>query len=180
MATKKITTSFTVAFSTPDAEKDGILIAEVDDRPPEEGGLNPTTSFTPGMDVIYLIYCGPGVSVDKQIHSWGSHVDHSSPVIVDQEEDVTFFSPDQLEQSLKYPVKSITSIDVVGISGVGAPVIKGNTLTAGKSGGDGYGVGIYKIKYKTSGSAYVLKHAPLGFPEYEIATLVVGDFTPPV
>ena len=51
MATKKITTSFTVTFSS--SSSDGILIAEVDEREVADGGLNTKTSFAPGDAVAY-------------------------------------------------------------------------------------------------------------------------------
>ena len=65
MATKKITTSFTVTFSS--SSSDGILIAEVDEREVAEGGLNTKTSFAPGDAVAYLVFRGTGIVTGKQI-----------------------------------------------------------------------------------------------------------------
>ena len=48
----------------------GFCFAEVDDREVANGGLNSKTSFfATGDPVAYLIFRGPGVTVDDQIHS---------------------------------------------------------------------------------------------------------------
>lgn len=177
MATNKVTTSFTVSFSTSDSDE-GILVAEVDDRDPEDGGLNEDTSFKPGEDVVYLVYAGPGVTVVGQYHSWGSHVGGGLHTVT-QEEDVTFMSPDSLEQSLKYPVNDLVSLEALGNAYPGgAPVLVGNSLVVKKT-ADTYGVGVYRVTYTSTGRAYTLKHAPLGVSEYEIATQVVGTYKKP-
>ena len=171
MATQKssVTASFTVSFSSSSA--DSILVAEVDDRSPDEGGLNDSTSFSPGDPVWYLIYTGPNVTVVDQIHSWGTH-SAGGQLSVHKTETLTFMTPDQLEQSLKYPVQTVESWTWMGNSSVGSPKFNGNKVTVAKT--SAYGVGILQVKYTAQANSFKLTHAPLGFPEYEIATLVVG------
>lgn len=179
MATaKKITTSFNVTFTSPDSA--GILIAEVDGRDPADGGLNSKTSFVPGDSVIFLIYQGEHVTLDEIIHSWGSSSLFQSGVSVNQEETLTFTSPDSLSQTLKYPVDSIQSYQWLGNSTLGNPKIDGNTITCAIAGGSKYGIGVLRVNYTAKGNAYKLTHAPLGYATYDIATLVVGTYTPPM
>lgn len=176
MASKKITTSFTVTFTSPDSE--GILLAEVDDREVANGGLNSKTSFAPGDPVAYLIFRGPGVTVDDQIHSYGGHTSLGAQVLVEKEESLTFYGPDQLEQTLKYPVNSIVSYEWIGNSQFNTPKFNGQTVSVTLPASITYAAGILKVKYKSKADPYKLVHAPLGYPEYEIATLVVGTYTP--
>lgn len=174
---KKITTSFTVSFTSSDAN--GILIAEVDNRDVADGGLNSKTSFAPGDTVYYLIYKGPGVVVDAQYHSWGQHSAVSTGLSIPQEEILTFMAPDDLAQTVKYPVDTIDSWEWLGNTTFDTPKFNGQDISVNQPSGSTYGVGILKVKYTTKADAYKLTHAPLGYPEYEIATLVVGTFTPP-
>lgn len=177
MAAKKVTASFTVTFTT--SETDGILKAEVDDRDPADGGLNAKTSFAPGDPVVYLIFKGEGVTVNSQLHSYGSHVSLSSGISVTKEETKTFYGPDQLSQDLDYPVSSITSWEWIGDSSLGTPKFNDQTITVTLPTGTTYAVGVLKVTYISKADAYRLTHAPLGIPEYEIATLVVGTYVPP-
>lgn len=177
MATSKITASFTVTFSSPDSE--GILLAEVDDREVADGGLNSKTSFAPGDPVAYLVFRGTGVTVDDQYHSYGSHTSLGSAVTVEKEESLTFYGPDQLEQTLKYPVSSIISYEWIGNSSFNTPKFNGQSVSVTTPASVIYAAGILNVKYKSKADPYRLIHAPLGYPEYEIATLVVGTYTPP-
>lgn len=176
MAAKKVTTTFTVSFTTPDS--DGILIAEVDDRSVADGGLNTKTSFAPGDPVVYLVFCGPGVTIDAQYHSYGSHSPMGGGVTVTKEEMLTFTGPDSLTQSLKYPVKSIITSEWVGNSAFSNPKFNGQQVEVTLPKGSTYGIGVLKVNYEASGFPFKLSHAPLGYPEYEIATLVVGTYVP--
>lgn len=178
MAAKKVTTTFTVSFTTPDSS--GILLAEVDDRDPADGGLNTKTSFAPGDPVVYLVFCGEGVTLNAQYHSWGSHSGMGAGVSVLKEEMLTFYGPDQLSQTLKYPVESIDTFEWVGNSVFGNPKFNGQNVEVSLASGSTYGVGVLKVSYYTVGLPFKLVHAPLGYPEYEIATLVVGTYVPPI
>lgn len=174
---KKITTSFTVSFTSSDAN--GILIAEVDNRDVADGGLNSKTSFAPGDTVFYLIFKGPGVVVNDQYHSWGQHVAVSTGLDIPQEEILTFMTPDEISQTVKYPVDTIDSWEWIGNSALGTPKFNGQEISVNQPNDTTYAVGILKVNYTAKADAYKLTHSPLGYTEYEIATLVVGTFTPP-
>ena len=178
MATKKITTSFTVTFSS--SSNDGILIAEVDEREVADGGLNTKTSFAPGDAVAYLIFRGTGVTIDDQYHSYGSHVSLGAQIPITKEESVTFYGPDQLEQTLKYPVHAIVSYEWVGNSPFGTPKFNNQTVSVKLPTSVTYAAAILKVKYTSMADPFKLVHAPLGYTEYEIATLVVGTYDPTV
>lgn len=177
MGAKKVTTSFTVSFSAGSAE--GILKAEVDDRDVADGGLNSKTSFAPGDPVVYLIYKGDGVTVDTQVHSYGSHTSLGGQVVVKKEESLTFYGPDTLEQSLNYPVAGISGWEWVGTSTFDTPKFNGEKVSVVLPSGVTYAVGVLKVTYTSLADPYKLVHAPLGYDSYEIATLVVGTYTPP-
>lgn len=175
---KKVTTTFSVSFSI---QFDGLLKAEVDDREEDVGGKNKTTSFLPGDPVWCLVYTGLGVEIKDTILSHGSFNPPAvcRGVTVKKVENVTFQSPDGLSQVLGYPAVSKDSVKVkfFGKSLAWDFDYDTNTITAVST--KKYDIAVAEVTYEATGAEVLLTHQKLpNVYEYEIAILLVGDFTP--
>ena len=168
---KKVSISFNVSFSTTET---GILIIEVDGR---EDGFNKgkTSGFFPGQSVGLLLYKGPKI-ITKAVNSSSGRVSFGGSVLVEQEETLTFSSPDNLTNSLKYPLNSILERRWLG-NELGAVEVKDDNSLRVRTQSK-YGVGVYYIKYLASAQTGILSAPALDLKSYEIAVQVVGTFDP--
>lgn len=176
---KKITTTFSVSFSI---QFDGLLKGEVDDREEDDGGKNKTTSFLPGDPVWCLVYTGPGVEIIDTIVSHGSFNPPAlcGGVYVKKAESITFQSPDGLTQTLGYPIKPGTKpvVKFIGTRSMANDFDENsNTITAVTT--KKYDIAVAEVTYEANASEVLLTHVKIpNTYEYEIAILMVGDFTP--
>jgi hypothetical protein len=186
---KKVTVNFSVSFAVPGL--DGILKAEVDGRESDDTiaqnkrGKNKKTSFVPGDTVQCLVFCGPYVKVVESIPSLGSFnavgVDggkngKAGAEEVDQEEVLTFQSPDGLSQTLGYPTDKINELKWFGRTMGYTFDPETNTITATTT--KSRDIAVCRVKYTSYAALVPLSHAKLTEPEYEIAVLVIGDYDP--
>lgn len=168
---KKVSVSFNVSFST---TKTGILVIEVDGR---DDGFNKgkTSGFFPGQSVGLLLYMGPKVTLDATYTSLGS-VAFGEGVLVEQEETITFFAPDNLTSSLKHPLATVLEQKWLGNQLGAVGFEDDNSLRVRTQ--SKYGVGVYYIKYLASAQTGILSAPALDLKSYEIAVQVVGTFDP--
>ena len=173
---KKVTVNFSVSFAVPGL--DGILKAEVDGRTPEDGGKNLTTSFVPGDNVWCLVYTGPGVTVIDSITSFGNFPCSGSggSEVVKQEEIMTFQAPDGLTQTLSYPA---SSINLKWLGNTMSYTFDADTCTITAKSTKSRDIAVAKVTYTSHAMAVQLTGTKIvGEFEYEIAVLLIGDYTP--
>ena len=163
-----VTASIVVSFGK-DADSDAILIAEVDDRSLQEGGLNNgRTQFLPGDTVTYLVYK----------HKLSSTTHKSSAGTISQglvnrsrqiEEVVTFF--DTVEGSVRYPIYSLDSVEWLG-NNLGAMAAPGGTQLRAAT----PGVGVAIVKYTAQFDVWRLNSPSQinGRDSFDIGILVTG------
>lgn len=167
----KVTTSVVVQFATGDA--DGTLVAEVDGRDPDDGGLNGgKTSFVPGDDVIILTYKSDNVAISFTDSSLGQLVVSGSAFAVEVEEQVTFAGEE--EASVRYPINgALKSVEWFG-NNLGNVTPLGQNKVQIPAPSSGHSVGVAKLTYDSIAVPYRLSQTSYDADDYSIVCFFLG------
>jgi hypothetical protein len=167
-----VTASTVIQFDN-QTDTSAIFSAEVDSR---DDGLNlGKTSFSPGNDVGILLYKSRNVVLDFYDPSYGSLV--SSGTVNYQTEDEFISFAGNNEVSLSKPLVSGFSYKWLG-NNLGSIIPTENKLALGNTNlypENGQYVGVAKISYMTTATAFWLKNTNLiGEDTYQIVAFFVG------
>lgn len=162
-----VTASITVKFGA-EAADDALLLAEVDDRPAAEGGLNAgKSSFIPGDTAYYLVYKHK-ITSTTHTASAGSAAYNSSGTR--QITETVSFLKEQ-DASVRYPITSLDSFEWLGNDLGAITSTGGSNIRCAEQ-----GVGVALVTYTTSFDAWGLSSPAEinGRSSFEIAVLIEG------
>lgn len=139
-----VTTSLVVEFAS---SRDGLLTAEIDDRP---GGFNAgKTSFYPGDKAYFLVFKSPSVTIDVVASSAGIIVPWTPGTYAVTDEWVNFEDTDEASAS-RY-IDSGFTYQWFG-NNLGPITIRDGKMVAASK-----GIGVAKISYLTNYLSYYLQ-----------------------
>lgn len=165
-----VTTTLVVDFSS-QSGAGSILVAEIDDYPSSEGGLNAgKTSFSSGDSPGYLVYYSSDVTIIEHLTSLGLIQNLGSRVVTITE---TLQFPKTKEASLSKPALAMPSLTWYG-----------NSLSGGVLGPLGTsisfiteGVAVCKAVYQATANQFRLVNIPAtieGSSEFEALIYIAG------
>lgn len=168
-----ITASIVVQFTSKDDDKNGILIAEIDDR---DDGLNGgNTSFEPAALAWFLVYKSANVSYDAPIVTAGNILSGAGGTRQIVDEFITFTGSET--GSTQYPANGSVTYKWVGRAGGTVSVSgEGNIKVTPATVGDPV-FGVLAVSYTAAYEAWGIQSPASvgGFTTFPIVAFIIGE-----